>query len=161
MLWHAVEHSFTHGASGFRLRQFLPGAALLAARAPIDVDLIQHRAAADCLQEEDGNRAVSAAAVRQWLAMTGTLAGPDSLPTPWQGGYDPLWRLLTWRLALLRQLPAASRLKPYLLEQGTRAEVGLHPAYSTSHPSFSHRARYRTLASLSRVAYALLRPRRS
>jgi hypothetical protein len=161
MLWHAVEHSFTHGASGFRLRQFLPGAALLAARAPIDVDLIQRRAAADCLQEEDGNRAVSAAAVRQWLAMTGTLAGPDSLPTPWQGGYDPLWRLLTWRLALLRQLPAASRLKPYLLEQGTRAEVGLHPAYSTSHPSFSHRARYRTLASLSRVAYALLRPRRS
>ena len=159
MLWHAVEHSFTHGAAGFRLRQFLPGAALLAARAPVDVELIQHRAASDRLREEDGNHAVSAAAVRHWLAMTGALAGPEALPTPWQGGRDPLWRMLTWRLSVLRRLPAGSRLKPYLFEQGTRTEVGLHPVYSTSHPSLGHRARYRTLASLSRLAYALLRPR--
>jgi hypothetical protein len=159
MLWHAVEHSFTHGAAGFRLRQFLPGAALLAARAPIDVDLIQHRATTDRLRE-DGNRAVSANAARQWLAMTGALAGPDSLATPWQGGYAPLWRLLTWRLALLRHLSTASRLRPYLFEQGTRAEVGLRPVYSTLHPSLTHRARYRALASLSRLAYTLLRPRR-
>ncbi|HVT38809.1 MAG TPA: nucleotidyltransferase family protein [Gemmatimonadaceae bacterium] len=159
MLWHAVEHSFTHGAAGFRLRQFLPGAALLAARAPVDVDLIQLRATAGRVRE-DGNREVSAEAVRQWLAMAGALAGPHSLATPWQGGYDRLWRLLTWRFVLLRQLPTGSRLKPYLFEQGTRAEIGLRPVYSTLHPSLTHRARYRTLASFSRLAYMLLRPRR-
>ena len=160
MLWHAVEHSLTHGAEGFRLRQFLPAAALLAARAPVDVDQIQHRVTAERLRESHENRLVSSAAIGQWLAMASALAGDDALPLPWSGGNETLWRLLSWRLSLLQRLPIESRLQPYLLEQGTRAEVGLSPRYSTSHRLFGNRARYRAMATLSRLAYGILKPSR-
>ena len=161
LLWHAVEHSFTHDAAGFTLRQFLPGAALMAAGAPIDTDLIQHRIAVDQVREGNEGRFATSVALTRWLEMAGALATTMSIPTLWRGGYDHLWRLLSWRLRLLRQFAIGSRMYPYLREQGTRAEAGLGKVPSSASWSARYRAQYFILASLSRLAYGLLKPRRA
>ena len=161
MLWHAVEHSFTHDAAGFTLRQFLPGAALMAAGAPIDVELIQHRVAMNQLREGNEGRFATSDALTRWLEMAGALATPISVPAVWRDGYGHLWRLLSWRLMLLRQLGPESRLHPYLREQGTRAEARLAMLPTSATWSVRYRAQYLILAVLSRLAYGVLKARRA
>ena len=161
LLWHAVEHSFTHDAAGFTLRQFLPGAALMAYGAPIDVDVIRHRVCLAQLREGNAGGVATPAALTRWLEMAGALARRDSVPRAWRGGYDHLWRLLSWRLRLFRQLAPNSRLHPYLREQGTRAEAGLAMVAIGANWSQRYRVQYLLLASLSRVAYGLFKARKA
>jgi putative nucleotidyltransferase-like protein len=160
LLWHAVEHSFTHGAAGFSLRQILPGTALLAAKSGIDLDLIHRRTATERLREGSERRAATSRSLTRWFAMAASLAGPVQVPSDWQRGSDRLWRLLSWRLKLLREPSSARRLRPYLAEQGTRAELGLRWKSDSSESSMSYGARYVALASLSRLAYVLSGARR-
>jgi hypothetical protein len=160
LLWHAMEHSFTHGAAGFSLRHILPGTALLAAQSRVDLDLIRHRVTTERVREGHERRAAMPRSLTRWLAMAAALAGPVQIPNGWRGGADRLWRLLSWRLKLLRNPTASWRLRPYLAEQGTRAELALRWKSDSSEASVSYGARYVALASFSRLTYVLSRARR-
>ncbi len=158
LLWHAVEHSCTHGADGFTLKQFLPGVALLSVSGAVDPDEVERRLSSEQLFETSKPLPVHKSVLEHWLSIASALADLRQRPRSWNGGETLLRRLLLWRLALIRRLPEHSRLYPFLLEQGTRTEMGLAGAYTTTHPALRSRAQHLAVAVLARAMYRLLRP---
>jgi hypothetical protein len=117
LLWHGLTHALEAGPFAFRLRYLLDGSAILASRVTIEWARIATRLAAG--EEADPLLA------RAWLRAAAELAGCD-LPAAVRGAsvsFD-LERAVAWRLAVLGRAGSV-RFAARLLEEGTRAELGL------------------------------------
>jgi hypothetical protein len=145
LLWHGLTHALHHGPSGFRLRFFLDGAAILASRAAIDWDRIEARLAAG----ED----VDASVARAWLRAAADLAGCD-LPASVRGPSAPfdIARAFAWRLAVVPR-GGHEGFTGRLLEEGTRVELGLPVTPVVEGTGPFKQARRWVAGRLARLAY--------
>ena len=117
LLWHGLTHALFDGTSGFRLRCFLDATAILASRETIDWERLAARL--------DAGQDVIPSQARAWLRAAAGLAGCE-LPACMKGLCAPfdLERAVAWRLAAISGA-GAGRFGTRLLDEGTRAELGL------------------------------------
>ena len=161
LVWHAVEHSCSHGPVGFMLRQYLPAAALLASPGAVDIELLRERLRTEPLFEAEGALLVAPRVAERWLAIAGALgassadAGGRGVPPGWGDGYALLSRLLAWRLSVLRVESRLPRLSSYLWESGTRSAMGFGAAPPIRPSAWRYRLQRRALVTLSWATYAI------
>ena len=143
LLWHGAVHAVRHGPTGFRLRFFLDGAAILATERPVDWDEVANRLAT-------GADGADPRLIRAWLVAAAELAGV--VPALSGPGFS-VRRALGWRLAVVRHCGGRPRTVQTLFEEGTRAELGLvrRPALAAS-PAYV-RTRRRATALVARLLY--------
>jgi len=142
LLWHGLAHAVQMGPAGFRLRYFLDGASIMASGAALDWELVASRLAAG--DEADPRLA------RAWLAAAADLAGPPPVPAAADGGFD-LERALAWRLRVLAGGDGAFRER--LLEEGTRAELGVGTTPVVAGTGPFRQARRWVAGRVARAAY--------
>lgn len=123
LLWQAAQHATSRSfAEGFRLRNFLEAAALIAGGAPIDWEEIGTRIRTEPAGDPASGRPLPASVLTSWLAAGCALAGAP------RGEFD-LVALLEWRLFVLSaQERLGHRIADRLLEEAPRALAGAPPA---------------------------------
>lgn len=171
LLWHATAHALHTGPPGFRLRHYLDAAVVLASGRAIRWDRISERLRGP----EVGDRALALRWLRGAAELAGTeLPDPDGLgaegaaPTgapapagPRTSSRSPVLHALAWRLAVFGRLRTSSPWREKLLDEGTRAQLGL--PYAPLDPSRSPGigVRRRAAAIAGRSIYRLWRTGRS
>ena len=149
LLWHGLTHALEAGPYGFRLRYLLDGAAILASRAEIDWERVVARLAV--------GEGADPSLARAWLRAAAERAGCD-LPASARGAsvsFD-LERAWAWRLAVLARA-GSGRFAARLLEEGTRAELGLGIAQVVDGTGSLQQTRRWLAGRAARVAYGAWR----
>jgi hypothetical protein len=146
LFWHGTTHAVFHNAHAFRLRFFLDAASILATDTPLDWGIVEPRL--DSAEVPGRERAVA------WLGAAAWLAG-TALPGEMSDGVPPfpLKRVLRWRLVVLKRLRLGGRMAEKLLDEGTRAEVGMPVTPAVRSRALPIRIRRRTAAFVARWSY--------
>ena len=153
LLWHALTHAMGDGIRGFALRYFLDATVLLVAAADLDWTRLSARLAAGEVPD--------AGAARQWLGAAADLAG-TAIPASVMAGASPFDTptALNWRLAVLARRSDVG-FGARLLEEGTRAELGMPPAEVVPGTGVLKQTRRRLGGRAARTIYRLWRVTRS
>jgi hypothetical protein len=148
LLWQAITHADVARPAGWSLRYWLDAASVLAAQ-PVEWDTIDRRLRSTV----PPGRALAL----RWLSVAGLLAGAD--PPPALTPLVPLAveRLISWRLAVLARGGSPMGWREKLLDEGTRAEVGLPLAPLVSGRAWPIHVRRRSATLLARAAYVAWR----
>ena len=156
LLWHALQHAFVDGSGGFTLRKFLDGAAILAAERPIDWQVVQNRIERGEVRNIETNVSYAPRYQYRWIAACARLAGVTVPAELLRYGEMEVARLLAWR-TYVRSVAKSRAWRERLLEEGTRAELGMQLTPSVAGDGFTPRIRRRGATSAARVLYLLLR----
>jgi hypothetical protein len=149
LLWHALTHALHHGPSGFRLRYFLDAAVILASGREIRWSTIVERLS--------GPEVPDRALALRWLHGAAELAGS---PLPPMGGTvpeSPVRHALAWRLAVFGRPVRYEPWRQKLLDEGTRAQLGMELAPLVATRSIAVQARRRLATLAARGAYHVWR----
>ncbi|MGE0441932.1 MAG: nucleotidyltransferase family protein [Gemmatimonadales bacterium] len=147
LAWHQIQHALLDGPDGFRLRHFLPVAAVAAAGAD-DWPLWDRRLSLGESVDDRTRRPVAAATGRRWLEAARWLAGLEG------GSAAALHRVLRWRLACLQRGGPQSRgLAGRAFAEGPRVELGLAAEPSLAGTPWWPRVRREAAARAVRAAY--------
>jgi hypothetical protein len=148
IVWHGITHALGHDADAFKLHFFLDVAAVWASGATLDWREIDARL--------DGGEIAERRRAAAWLGAAAWLAG-SALPSEVARGVPPfdLRRALTWRLAVFRRVGRVRALREKLLEEGTRAQVGMALTPAVPNVPVVMRLRRRTAAAMARATYGL------
>ena len=146
LFWHAVSHSLATVAeeayASLRLRHWLDASALIAAKAPLDWDVIRGRI--------ESPECTHPSLARAWIRVACELAAqPLPMAVAGDSARLELDRLLGWRLRLADA--PRTRWTHKLLEEGTRGEAGLSQEPSGAHRNAIIRARHRVASGAARV----------
>lgn len=134
LLWHALVHALNEPTTAFNLRLLLDAAVIGAGRQDVDWARVAARLASGEVSDPG--------LARRWLGTAAWLAG-RALPPQVIGTEAPfeLHRVLRWRLSVcrvlapgpeLRSRAPAGRLRRLLLDEGTRASLGLSIAAASA-----------------------------
>ena len=160
LLWHALAHAHYDACNKVarstffvRLRNWLDGAVLLAGGA-IEWPTVLSRLDAGELQPTDLARAWL-----RWAAILGGRAAPSVIVRGASTGVLDLRRLLAWRLNVYANYPTHTRWREKLLDESTRAEVGLPRLRKIPGDSLGAATRRSVATLAARGAYAAWRVR--
>ena len=144
LLWHGLTHALQRDVQAWRLRFLLDGAAILAGGDGIAWDALRVRLDA---------AEVDPVAATQWLGAAAQLAGVE-LPAVPRGDRSPfdVPLVLRWRLAVLSRGGDAG-FTGRLLEEGTRAELGLRVAPVVKDMGWYRQTRRWLAGRAARVTY--------
>jgi hypothetical protein len=158
LLWQAAQHALSRSfAEGFRLRNFLEAAALLAGGAPIDWEEIAERLRAEPAHDPASGHPVPASVLTAWLGAGRALAGAPCPRTPFD-----LVALLEWRLLVLSSRERLGpRMAERLLEEAPRVLAGAPPAGPPAGVAGWRRLRRPASAWIARGAFAAWRTLRT
>ncbi len=146
LLWHGLAHALLHGTAAFRLRYLIDGVSILAGDQPLDWDRVADRLAA--------GEAGDAIPARRWLGAAAALADRE-VPRAVLGGVAPfpLEQALAWRLFVLDGFARQPRIAEGLIEEGTRAGLGLPPRGPVAGTGPGIRLRRLAAARAARLAF--------
>lgn len=152
LVWQAAQHATSRSfAEGFRLRNFLEAAALIAGGAPIDWEEIAGRIRTEPAGDPASGHPLPASVLTAWLAASRALAGAP------QGQFD-LVALLEWRLFVLSARGRLGRrMADRLLEEAPRALAGAPPAGPPADVAGWRRFRRPASGRIARGAFAAWR----
>lgn len=158
LLWHALTHAVAMGPIGFRLRLFQDAALIMASGETVDWETLRGRLESPEISD--------ASLAQRWLSAAADLAGHAALPS-WllAGPRFDLSRALSWRALVTSRLAAAEitegngdstsavRSTRLLIEEGTRADLGLGLTPPKWGKTPIARVGRRLAAGAARVAY--------
>jgi hypothetical protein len=153
LLWHALTHALHHRQRGFRLRFYLDAAVIMASGREVRWSTIMER----LREPEVPDRSL---AVR-WLRAAAELAGSE---LPALGGplpESPVRHGLEWRLAVFGRPVSYQPWREKLLDEGTRAQLGMELAPLVATRSMAVQARRRLATLAARGAYHVWRVTRA
>ncbi len=148
LLWQAVTHADVTWPAGWSLRYWLDAASVLAAQ-PVEWKIIDARLHAATPRER--------APALRWLSVASGLAGITQPAALAAALPLELERLVSWRLAVLAGAGRSASWREKLLDEGTRAEVGLPLAPLVSGRAWPIHVRRRTATVFARSAYLVWR----
>jgi hypothetical protein len=149
LLWQAITHAEVTEPSGWSLRHWLDAAAVLAAQ-PVEWETVEARLQSMTPHERG--------LALRWLSVAVRLAGAAPPPTLIPPVPFAVERLASWRVAVFAGISRSATWKEKLLEEGTRAEVGLPLAPLVGGRAWPIHVRRRSATVLARAAYLTWRP---
>lgn len=144
LLWQALTHADVTGPEGWSLRYWLDAASVLAAQ-PVEWEVPTFRL-------QSMTRRESLLAIR-WLAAACQLAGTHVPPTLTAHPPLALERMANWRLAAIGGASRWPGWREKLLDEGTRAEIGLPHAPLVSGRAWPIQLRRRSATVVARATY--------
>ena len=148
LLWHGLTHAKPSEPGAWVLRFWLDAASLLAAPAVDWMTIAQRLGGAELPDRERAER---------WLAAAAQLAGV-TLPTALAPRRpDPLLRLMAWRLTVFARAGMNASWRSKLLDEATRAELGVGVAPLIGGRSWPIVLRRRTASVSARLLYGAWR----
>jgi hypothetical protein len=145
LLWHAVTHALHHGPWAFRLRFYLDAAVIMASGREVRWPQI--------IERLSGTEVPDRSLAARWLYGAAELAGS---PLPALGGpvpESPVRNALSWRLSVFGGPVRHQSWQAKLLDEGTRAQLGLELAPLVRTRSVAVQARRRLATIAARGAY--------
>jgi hypothetical protein len=149
LLWHALTHALHHGPRGFGLRYFLDAAVILAREGEVRWPTIVERLS--------GREVPDRTLALRWLHGAAELAGTPLPPPGDTVTGSPVRDALAWRLAVFGRPVRYAPWREKLLDEGTRAQLGLELAPLVRTRSIVVQARRRLATIAARGAYHLWR----